>query len=96
MRVDAEQTPLTSRITLDVVRALAACGVGCKGELAGNTRDTTGCGLPGAIMSAIAWQSKQRSPSETFDAGLQAVQDILSGKVEPRLVLTDPPGKLAP
>jgi hypothetical protein len=73
---------LAAHITPELVAAVGACGVGCKGDLAEVLRAQGHCGLHG--------------PRPTFEDAADIVGRIIVGGEDPARLITDPPGILSP
>lgn len=91
----AEDDRYTASITPELIAKLGACGVGCKGELAALLRSKGHCGIPGAIMEAMAWQLPGEGDTGLLTAMRIADRILLEG-VEPHTLITDPPAYLSP
>jgi hypothetical protein len=82
---------VVSAITPELIKKLGACGVGCKGELAADMRSRGKCGVPGAILEALAWEYPRTAYMEAVDITV----DIIHMGI-PEQYITRPPGNLSP
>jgi hypothetical protein len=78
-------------ITPELITKLGACGVGCRGEIAADMRSRGRCGIPGAILEALAWQD----PAMPYEAAVDVTVAIVEDG-EPGRYITKAPGNLSP